>query len=98
MLRPYDSKKSSVPAWEACKAFSSAPVYFPAHLLKFGESHIPLVDGGVVANNPSACALAEAIRLQNAASLYESSEILMAAFGTGSLTRPITPEEATVED
>jgi hypothetical protein len=43
-----------------------------------------LVDGGVFANNPTACAFAEARRI------YEkATEFLVVSLGTGQLTRPI---------
>ncbi|WP_413164954.1 patatin-like phospholipase family protein [Capilliphycus salinus ALCB114379] len=39
---------------------------------------IPLVDGGVAANNPTLCAVAEAVKTQN-----NTSDLLVASFGCG---------------
>ena len=62
-----DTAKSwDVPFWQAARATSAAPTYFdPMALPQFpgdppGWDHA-LVDGGVFANNPAACAYAEAL-------------------------------------
>jgi len=34
--------------------------HFPAHVMCIGKANVPLIDGGVVANNPTACAIAVA--------------------------------------
>jgi len=75
--------------WQVCKASCSAPTYFPAHEMKLGRSISPLIDGGVVANNPSTCAVAEAKKLGNSL-----ENILLASFGTGRSTRKISRDEA----
>lgn len=54
------------------------------------EDCIPLIDGGVVANNPALCAIAEAI--ENGKPL---DKIFVASFGTGQVQRRISAEEAT---
>ncbi|MBC1189457.1 patatin-like phospholipase family protein [Microcystis aeruginosa CS-558/01A06] len=54
------------------------------------EECIPLIDGGVVANNPALCAIAEAI--ENGKPL---DKIFVASFGTGQVNRRISAEEAT---
>ena len=54
------------------------------------EKCIPLIDGGVVANNPALCAIAEAI--ENGKPL---DKIFVASFGTGQVNRRISAEEAT---
>jgi patatin-like phospholipase/acyl hydrolase len=51
---------------------------------------VPLIDGGILANNPTLCAIAEAYG--NDAPL---ENILVASFGTGQQMRRITPDEAT---
>lgn len=50
-----DYKKKAI---EAARATSAAPTYFPSFI---SESGIPLVDGGVWANNPMAVAVVEAL-------------------------------------
>lgn len=54
------------------------------------EECIPLIDGGVVANNPSLCAIIEAI--ENGKPL---DKIFVASFGTGQVNRRISSEEVT---
>lgn len=73
------------PLWELCVCSSSAPTYFPAHLLKTEDKDYSVIDGGVGANNPSACAFAEALRLNN-----PISDISILSIGTGDSTTPIT--------
>lgn len=73
------------PLWEICVSSSSAPTYFPAHLLKTQDKDYSLIDGGVGANNPSACAIAEALRLDNAI-----QEISLLSIGTGNSNNPMT--------
>lgn len=82
-----------VRVWEACRASGAAPGYFPAHVLTLAGRRRPMIDGGVVANNPSACALAEAWRLANT-DKGRAPAVLLASFGTGESTRPITIEQA----
>lgn len=57
------------------------------------SSGIPLIDGGIVANNPALCAIAEQVGEELGNSSW--NDILVAAFGTGQLQRRITPDEAT---
>lgn len=57
---------------------------------------MPLIDGGVFANNPTAYAIAEGVRI-NKTSVgkgYDLSDFLVASLGTGETTRPITAENA----
>jgi len=83
----------AVPVWEIVKASASAPVYLPAHLL----GGAPLVDGGVVANNPAACALAEAVRMNRERPEGERAaydDFVVVSLGTGSSARSIPAAEA----
>jgi predicted acylesterase/phospholipase RssA len=51
-------------AWQAARSTSAAPTYFPAYRLEPpGGPARALVDGGVLANNPAMCAVADASRL-----------------------------------
>lgn len=76
------------PLWEVCLCSSSAPTYFPAHLLKTQDKNYSLIDGGVGANNPTACAVAEALRLDN-----PIREIFVLSIGTGNSDNPISFEK-----
>lgn len=69
-------------------ATSAAPTFFPT----IETSQAPprwLVDGGLAANNPSMCALAEALRHGNAL-----ADIRLLSIGTGTLTRGSKDPEA----
>jgi len=86
-----------IPVFQICKASSSAPTYFPAHVMRMGKANVPLIDGGVVANNPTACAIAEAIRINNRRRIINQCEVtdfVVASFGTGEATRSISISEA----
>ena len=76
---------ANIPLWEACLCSASAPTFFPAHLLQTSDQTYSLIDGGVGANNPSACAVAEALKLG-----YPISEIAVLSIGTGNATNPIS--------
>lgn len=77
---------------DAGRATSAAPTYFePAYVrAREEDEYSALVDGGVFANNPSACALVEAITALGAA----PDEVVMLSLGTGELSRPILYEDA----
>ncbi len=67
---------------EVADASSAAPTYFPTKELKDSW----LVDGGVTANNPTMCAIAEAKREWKSTRL---DELLVLSVGTGYRTRKI---------
>ena len=93
IFRSWKEKYEELKVWEIVKASCSAPTYFPAHELKiFNGPKVPLVDGGVVANNPSGVALTAARELIGEPN-FNSQEILLASFGTGKCTRRFTIEE-----
>jgi uncharacterized protein len=61
--------------WEIADATSAAPTVFPSVQ---GEDKRWLIDGGMAANNPSTCALAEALKLG-----HDSKRIRILSLGTG---------------
>ena len=67
-------------------ASTAAPTYFPSRPLVFPQDNQTrwLIDGGVVANNPAMCALAEVRRLWAATPL---NRIRMLSVGTGKQAR-----------
>jgi uncharacterized protein len=89
-LGPWDQ----VPVWEVCRSSSAAPVYFPAHVTEIDGAKLPLIDGGVVANNPTVCAIAEAVKMNGDGNGPGLSDFVVASFGTGELTRPIDVGDA----
>jgi hypothetical protein len=74
--------------WQAARATSAAPTFFPPYLLaptdpkRPGAVERPLVDGGVYANNPAMCALADAYRMFG--QRESATQFLVMSVGTGS--------------
>ena len=73
---------SNIMAWQAARATSAAPCYFPGFNIN-GQEH---VDGGVCLNNPAWMLVAKA--LQNGISLRD---IFCVSLGTGQFTKPLAP-------
>lgn len=70
----YDFKLAAVG-----RATSAAPTYFPpARIENRAGQSFTMIDGGVFANNPTLCAIVEAIHL------YHSRKLLVVSLGTGS--------------
>lgn len=91
-------KRERLSLWQACVSSASAPTFLPAMKidaeLDNGTPHeYSLLDGGVCANNPSACAVAEAIRLLgeycNESPVEAIRDIKILSIGTGDLTQPL---------
>jgi patatin-like phospholipase/acyl hydrolase len=82
--------------WEVIKASCSAPTYFPAHIMSVDGVERPLIDGGMVVNNPAACLLSSVLKEtgNSAKTGLDTHSIALASFGTGEVTRPITAKEA----
>lgn len=74
------------PARNVARATSAAPTYFEPMKLLTGttDHHYTLIDGGVFANNPAACALVEARTTHP-----DESGFLIVSLGTGSLMRAL---------
>ncbi len=71
------------------------PVEVPKN--KQGVEGVPLIDGGVVAGNPTLCAIAERINMNKGLTSEQKiglDNIIVASFGTGQSIRRIKPEEA----
>jgi len=69
---------------DACDASSAAPAYFPAKQVNSRW----LIDGGVVANNPTLNAYADAV------ATWPEEEVYIVSLGTGYQIRPIRGEDA----
>lgn len=78
----------SLYSYQVADASSAAPTYFPTKELEMppemDESW--LIDGGVIANNPTMCAIAEARRCWKEESI---SDLRVLSIGTGFMTRKI---------
>ncbi|WP_419214900.1 patatin-like phospholipase family protein [Wolbachia endosymbiont of Rhagoletis cingulata] len=68
---------------DALRATTAAPTYFVPKYLKINQKEMVLVDGGVFANNPAACAYASGKRL------FPNDDILLLSIGTGRTDRSI---------
>ncbi|MDX0658344.1 hypothetical protein GOD21_15085 [Sinorhizobium medicae] len=97
LFRSYSDETREAKVWEACKASSSAPTYFPAHIQEIDGVHRPLIDGGVFANNPAMLGLSEAISIlgkDSASELENERKLVLISLGTGSLERKIEAADA----
>ncbi len=68
---------------DALRATTAAPTYFVPKYLKINQKEMVLVDGGVFANNPAACAYASGKRL------FPNDDIVLLSIGTGRTDRSI---------
>jgi patatin-like phospholipase/acyl hydrolase len=75
------------PARLVARATSAAPTYFEPMKLPAGTNtdHYTLIDGGVFANNPAACALVEATTTHP-----EVDDFLVVSLGTGALNHSLS--------
>lgn len=92
MFKSFQPEFRDLPIWEICRASTAAPTYFPAHPMTVKGKRCALIDGGVVANNPTACAIAEALRKD--ARVDNSRDLVVLSVGTGERTRSIDLKSA----
>ncbi len=76
-------KEGNIKLKDALRAATAAPTYFVPKYLKINQKEMVLVDGGVFANNPAACAYASGKRL------FPNDDILLLSIGTGRTDRSI---------
>ncbi|MEJ2631505.1 MAG: patatin-like phospholipase family protein [Acidihalobacter sp.] len=78
---------------DVADASSAAPTYFPTHATPIHGNNDEswLIDGGVTANNPSMCAIAEAMRIWGDLNL---GNLRVLSLGTGYRTRKINGPES----
>ncbi|MEG3192588.1 patatin-like phospholipase family protein [Lysobacter sp. D1-1-M9] len=92
MFKSFLPRHEDLLVWEVCRASAAAPTYFPAHGMMIEGRPCSMIDGGVVANNPTACAIAEAMRKD--ARVGDSHELVVLSVGTGERNRPISLKSA----
>jgi patatin-like phospholipase/acyl hydrolase len=75
---------------EVARATSAAPTYFePVKIPVPGtQDYLPLIDGGVFANNPALCAYVEAAKLKD-----KDQKVIVVSLGTGEQTHPLMYDE-----
>ncbi|WP_353285279.1 patatin-like phospholipase family protein [Wolbachia endosymbiont (group A) of Beris morrisii] len=76
-------KEANIKLKDALRATTAAPTYFIPKHLKIDQIDRLLVDGGVFANNPAACAYASGKRL------FPNDDIVLLSIGTGRTDRSI---------
>lgn len=90
-----DKENSNFRFWEAARASSAAPTYFPPALIervgekKEDERFLPLIDGGVFANDPILAAYVEARKQP-----WAADDLTFLSLGTGQQNRPVDYQEA----
>lgn len=77
------------PMRNVARATSAAPTYFAPESLKGKGRTYALIDGGVFANNPSLCAVADAVQEFG----KDLDQIFMVSLGTGEQRRPLDAEK-----
>lgn len=73
-----DKNKSAMKVYDVILATTAAPTYFPPHEMNINGITCSCVDGGVVANNPSAFCYAQTKKLG-----YKKRNILLVSIGAG---------------
>ncbi|HEB58607.1 MAG TPA: hypothetical protein ENJ01_05235 [Gammaproteobacteria bacterium] len=77
---------ASVPVWEACKAATSAPLYFKPKQVKTRYYSDFLLDGGLVSNNPALFGLSRGMQiLRQRHGEAELSDVLIVSLGSGKI-------------
>ena len=90
VLKTTKADMTSLSSYEVADASSAAPTYFPTKELPLppdNEEHW-LIDGGVIAKNPTMCAYSEACRV------WTDDEKRVLSIGTGSHSRKINGPES----
>lgn len=92
VFKSFKAEHADLPMWEVCRASTAAPTYFPAHPMVVEGRKRAMIDGGVVANNPTACAIAEALRKD--ARVDSAQNLVVLSVGSGERNRPIDLKSA----
>ena len=82
-FKSWKEDRNFIKLQDALRATTAAPTYFAPKCLKINNIERVLVDGGIFANNPAACAYA------NSKKLFPNEEIALVSIGTGRLSNPI---------
>ncbi|WP_264707477.1 patatin-like phospholipase family protein [Wolbachia endosymbiont (group A) of Acrocera orbiculus] len=82
-FKSWKEDKNFIKLRDVLRAATAAPTYFAPKYLKINRKEMVLVDGGVFANNPAACAYASGKKL------FPNDDILLLSIGTGRTDRSI---------
>ncbi len=78
LFRSSDPEHAEIPVWQACRASGAGPTYFS----EAGPRR--LLDGGVIANNPTTFGVLQGIRLAREAGGHEATDrLLVVSLGSG---------------
>ncbi|MCW8093158.1 patatin-like phospholipase family protein [Alteromonas sp. ASW11-130] len=91
ILKSTQAEHTLLKSYAVADASSAAPTYFPTIEMKIKDTDRWLVDGGITANNPTMCAIAEAKRVWKSESI---SDLRVLSIGTGYRTRKINGPES----
>jgi hypothetical protein len=93
VIKSSNATHRKLAAWQVADASSAAPTYFPTREMAMSKSDevFWLVDGGVTANNPTMCVIAEAVKVWPDQSVHDLRVLSMA---TGYRTRKINGPES----
>jgi predicted acylesterase/phospholipase RssA len=86
---------AKLPIWQVCRASTAAPLFFSPHNMVVDNSgrEVPLMDGGVTANNPVIVAITQAVQhSRNTGQNAALNNIVVASLGTG------TPAEGSSKE
>lgn len=92
IFKSFKASHRDLPIRDVCRASTAAPTYFPAHPMEVDGLPRSLIDGGIVANNPTACAIAEALRHDR--EVIQCGDLVVLSVGTGERNRPIPLQSA----
>lgn len=83
-LKSYGMESQDIYAWQAARATSAAPTYFPPMALFYNGQTLLLEDGGMTENDPTYIALSEVARLCKEAG-RKPQRINIVSIGTGKI-------------
>ena len=103
ILKSFSKRFDNLRTWEVVRASAAAQTYFPTKRLNIRQKkyafsehsstemmETPLIDGGNVENNPTLCAIAEAIR-QNS-STFQLKDLIIVSIGSGRPVKSYEPD------
>lgn len=90
VIKSTDKDHRLLLSYNVADASSAAPTYFPTKELAITEEDYWLIDGGITANNPTMCAISEALKIWK----LPLSELKVLSIGTGYRTRKINGPES----
>jgi hypothetical protein len=93
VIKSTKDKYMNLLSYQVADASSAAPTYFPTKelILPPNKHEYWLVDGGVIANNPTMCAISEAKRVWKETSI---SDMRVLSIGTGFMSKKINGPES----